>query len=49
MKVTFHGSPETSNDALNASKQQQHLKYPKNLLIGHLNINSFRNKFTDFK
>ena len=28
---------------------QQRLKYAKNLIIGHLNINSIRNKFLDFK
>ena len=28
---------------------QQRLKYAKNLIIGHFNINSIRNKFLDFK
>lgn len=37
-----------SNEALSSFKQQR-LKYPKNEVIGHVNINSFKNMFTDFK
>ena len=31
------------------SLHQQRLKYVKNLIIGHVNINLIRNKFLDFK
>ena len=29
--------------------QEQRLNHPKNVIIGHLNINSIRNKFSSFK
>ena len=39
---------KTSDDTLNSFKQQR-LKYPKDLITGHLKIYSLRNKLTDFK
>ena len=41
-------SPVTNDGTVNFLHQQR-LKYAKNLIIGHLNINSIRNKFLDFK
>ena len=38
-----------ANDGTVSFLHQQRLKYAKNLMIGHLNINSIRNKFLDFK
>ena len=38
-----------ANDGTVNFLPQQRLKYAKNLIIGHLNINSIRNKFLDFK
>ena len=38
-----------ANDGTVNFLHQQRLKYVKNLIIGHLNINSIRNKFLDFK
>ena len=38
-----------ANDGTVNFLHQHHLKYAKNLIIGHLNINSIRNKFLDFK
>ena len=38
-------SSDTLNDDL-TELSKQHLTYPKNLIIGHLNINSVRNKFS---
>ena len=38
-----------ANDSTVNFLHQQRLKYAKNLIIGHLNINSIRNKFLDFK
>ena len=38
-----------ANDGTMNFLYQQPLKYAKNLIIGHLNINSIRNKFLDFK
>ena len=37
------------NDGTVNFSHQQRAKYAKNLIIGHLNINSIRNKFLDFK
>ena len=41
-------SPAANDDTVNFL-HRQHLKYTKNLIIGHLNTNSIRNKFLDFK
>ena len=38
-----------ANDGTVNVLHQQRLKYAKNLIIGHLNINSIRNKFLGFK
>ena len=38
-----------ANDGTMNFLYQQCLKYAKNQIIGHLNINSIRNKFLDFK
>ena len=38
-----------ANDGTVKFLHQQRVKYAKNLIIGHLNINSIRNKFLDFK
>ena len=41
-----------SSDALNddlIELSKQRLKYPKNLIVGHLNINSVRNKFSSLQ
>ena len=38
-----------ANDGTKNSLHQQRLKYAKNLIIGHLNMNSIRNRFLDFK
>ena len=38
-----------ANDGTVNFLHQQSLKYAKSLTIGHLNINSIRNKFLDFK
>ena len=38
-----------ANDRTANFLNQQGLKYAKNLIIGHLNINPIRNKFFDFK
>ena len=40
--------PVANGDTVNFLHQQR-LKYVKNLMIGHLNINLIRNKFLDFK
>ena len=40
--------PVTNDGTVNFLHQHR-LKYAKNLIIGHLNINSIRNKFLDFK
>ena len=37
------------NDGTMNFLHQQRLKYAKNLIIGHLNVNSIRNKFLDLK
>ena len=37
-----------SSDTLNGLHEQR-LNHPKNVIIGHLNINSIRNKFSSFK
>ena len=47
-ETSLLGSPKTSNDTLNFSKQQC-LKYQKNPVIGHPNINFLRKKFTGSK
>ena len=41
-------SPGIPCDTLNGLLEQS-LNYPKNVIIGHLNINSIRNKFSSFK
>ena len=41
-------SPLVNDGTMNILHQQL-LKYAKNLIIGHLNINSIKNKFLDFK
>ena len=41
-------SSDTLNDDL-IGLSKQHLKYPKHLTIGHLNINSVRNKFSSLQ
>ena len=41
-------SSDTLNDDL-IGLSKQHLTYPKNLIIGHLNINSVRNKFSSLQ
>ena len=42
----FPESSDTLNDDLNLiGLNKQRLTYPKNMIIGHLNINSVRNKF----
>ena len=41
-------SSHTLNDDLIALSKQ-HLTYPKNLIIGHLKINSVRNKFSSLQ
>ena len=41
-------SSDTLNDGL-MGLSKQHLTYPKNLIIGHLNINSVRNKFSSLQ
>ena len=41
-------SSDTLNDDL-IGLSKQRLKYPKNLTIGHLNINSVRNKFSSLQ
>ena len=41
-------SPVTNDCTLNFLHQQR-LKYAKNLIISHLNVNSIRNKFLNFK
>ena len=38
-----------ANDGTVTFLHQQRMKYAKNLIIGHLNINLIRNKFLDFK
>ena len=38
-----------ANDGTVNFLHQRRLKYAKSLIIGHLNINSIRNKFLDFK
>ena len=40
-------SESSYDDLIGLSKQR--LKYPKNLIIGHLNINSMRNKFSSLQ
>ena len=44
----FSESSDTLNDDL-IGLSKQRLKYPKNLTIGHLNINSVRNKFSSLQ
>ena len=41
-------SSDTPCNTLNGLHQQR-LNHPKNVIIGHLNINSIRNKFSGFK
>ena len=41
-------SSDTPCDTLNGLHEQC-LNHPKNVIIGHLNINSIRNKFSGFK
>ena len=41
-------SPAANDSTVNFLHQQR-LKYARNLIVGHLNINSIRNKFLDFK
>ena len=41
-------SSDTLNDDL-IGLSRQRLEYPKNLIIGHLNINSVRNKFSSLQ
>ena len=41
-------SSDTPYDALNGLHEQR-LNHPKNVIIGHLNINSIRNTFSGFK
>ena len=41
-------SSDTHCDLLNGL-HEQHLNHPKNVIIGYLNINSIRNKFSGFK
>ena len=41
-------SSDTLNDGL-IGLSKQHLTYPKNLIIGHLNVNSVRNKFSSLQ
>ena len=41
-------SSDTPCDTLNGLHEQR-LNHPKNVIIGHLNINSIRNKFSGFK
>ena len=38
-----------ANDSTVSFLHQQRVKYAKNLIISHPNINSIRNKFLDFK
>ena len=40
--------PDTPCDTLNGLHEQR-LNHPKKIIIGHLNINSIRNKFSGFK
>ena len=47
-KSFFSESSNTLNDDLIALSKQ-HLTYPKNLIIGHLSINSVRNKFSSLQ
>ena len=44
----FLESSDTLNDDL-IGLSKQRLTYPKNLIIGHLNINSVRNKFSSLQ
>ena len=41
-------SSDTPCDTLNGLHEQR-LNHPKNVIIGHLNINSIRNEFSGFK
>ena len=41
-------SSDTTCDKLNGQHEQR-LNHPKNVIIGHLNIHSIRNKFSAFK
>ena len=41
-------SSDTPCDTLN-DLHEQRLNHPKNVIIGHLNINSIRNKFSGFE
>ena len=43
------GQSPVANDATANFLHQQLVKYTKNLIIGHLNINSIRKKSSDFK
>ena len=47
MNLSFQNPDTLNNDLIGLSKQR--LKYPKNLTIGHLNINSVRNKFSSLQ
>ena len=47
-KYVLTVSSDTPCDTLN-SLHEQRLNHPKNVIIGHLNINSIRNKFSGFK
>ena len=38
-----------SNDDIISSLEKQRINNPKNIIIGHLNINSIKNKFESLK
>ena len=47
-KSVLKVSSDTPCNKLNGLHEQR-LNHPKNVMIGYLNINSIRNKFSDFK
>ena len=47
-KCVLTASSDTPCDTLNGLHEQR-LNHPKNVIIGHFNINSVRNKFSGFK
>ena len=47
MNLSFQNPDTLNDDLIGLSKQR--LTYPKNLIIGHLNINSVRNKFSSLQ
>ena len=47
-KSVLTASSDTPCDTLNGPHEQR-LNHPKNVIIGHLNISSVRNKFSGFK